>query len=343
MGLIERVWYEEGVLASVARLGLWPFARAFGAATWLRNRLYESGSLATAAAALPVISVGNLTVGGTGKTPFAAWLAARLSASAVPAVALRGYGSDEVEVHRQLNPRIPVVVSADRTAAVREARARDADIVVLDDAFQHRRIDRAADIVLVSAEQVLRPRRLLPAGPWREPLSAASRADLLVVTRKSADDAETRHALGIVRDAVPDVPVAVVHLRPDSLVDVASREALPLDALRGASVMAIAAVGEPLAFRQQLEQLGARVTLHAFRDHHEFTGDEVAAIAAQVAPDGLAVCTLKDAVKLAGRWPARSRLWYVSQQLVVEKGAEEIDRLLQRALAAREASTITAG
>jgi len=113
--------------------------------------------------------------------------------------------------------------------------------------------------------------------------------------------------------------------------------------VRAVRVLAIAAIGDPEAFRGQLEQLGARVTLAAFRDHHAFTDDEVRALAARVPPDGLAVCTLKDAVKLAAKWPASSRLWYVSQQLVVEQGAEDIDRLLQRVLAVRATTTITAG
>src|SRR6185295_16021629 len=171
-GGVERIWYGEDAAAAVGRAGLWPFSIAFQVATKTRDALYALGALRVEAPALPVISVGNLTVGGTGKTPFAAWLAGRLSALAVPAIVLRGYGNDEVDVHRRLNPHIPVVVGVDRAAARREAKSRDADVVVLDDAFQHRRVDRTADIVLLSVEQLLRPRRLLPAGPWREPLTA---------------------------------------------------------------------------------------------------------------------------------------------------------------------------
>jgi tetraacyldisaccharide 4'-kinase len=327
----------------IVRAALWPISRAYDAAMVARSRLYDSGVLDAKTPDLPTISVGNLTVGGTGKTPFSAWLATKLKTRAHPAIALRGYGGDETQVHRRLNPDVPVVVNPDRGAAIREAKAHGADIVVLDDAFQHRRIARNADIVILSAEQLLRPHRMLPAGPWRERLPAARRADLLVVTRKSASPAETERATEMVRIAIPDVAIVVAYLAPDQLNNAADDSTMEIDRLRGASVVAIAAIGEPELFKAQLEALGARVSLNAFRDHHTLSDDEIKAIAARVPADGFAVCTLKDAVKLAGRWPGPSRLWYVSQQLVVEQGAEDIDRLLKRVLEARTAATATAG
>src|SRR5687768_3928318 len=168
-----------------------------------RRHLYDSGVFRSEDPVLPAVSVGNLSSGGTGKTPFAAWLAAQLGQSARPAIALRGYGGDEAEVHRRLNPDVPVVVNADRAAAIREAQTLGADVVVLDDAFQHRRIARVADVVLLSTEQLMRPLRLLPAGPWREPLSAARRADLIVVTRKSASSADAQRATSKLRQLMP--------------------------------------------------------------------------------------------------------------------------------------------
>src|SRR6185503_16666306 len=290
-GWVERIWYGDDAVATAGRAALWPFSRLFEAITSARHALYAAGALRVETPVLPVISVGNLTVGGTGKTPVASWLAGRLSMHAVPAIVLRGYGNDEVEVHRLLNPHIPVVVGVDRAAAIREAKSRDTDVVVLDDAFQHRRVARTADVVLLSAEQLLRSRRLLPAGPWREPLTASRRADLLVVTRKSADASRARDALAVTRAVAPGVPVALIHLRLHALVSTSgARETLPLDRLRGVRVLAIAAIGEPSAFREQLEQSGARVTLAAYRDHHLFSDEEVRALVARVPPDGLAVC-----------------------------------------------------
>src|SRR5262245_17652810 len=103
MSAVDAIWYGTGAGARAARALLWPMARAYELATRLRTRLYDAGVFATYASALPAISVGNLTVGGTGKTPFAAWLAGQLSRDAKPAIALRGYGTDEIEVHRRLN------------------------------------------------------------------------------------------------------------------------------------------------------------------------------------------------------------------------------------------------
>ena len=341
--VVQDVWYGRGAGGMVVRAALWPLSRAYDVAMSARSRLYDAGVVDSRVPELPTISVGNLTVGGTGKTPFAAWIAAELKRRAKPAIALRGYGTDEIEVHRRLNPDVAVIANPDRTAAVKEARTSGADIAVLDDAFQHRRIKRNADIVLLSAEQLLRPQRLLPAGPWRERLPAASRADLLVVTRKSATPSETEQAVRIVRDAIADVPLVVVHLTADHLKDATGGEALPLDAIRGKSVLAIAAVGEPEAFSKQLERAGARVSLAAFRDHHAYSDADLADLASRVPKDGFAVCTLKDAVKLASRWPGPSRLWYVSQQLVVEQGAEDLERLLDRVLEGRATTATSAG
>jgi tetraacyldisaccharide 4'-kinase len=346
---VENVWYGRSAGNIVVRAALWPLSKAYNVAVSARTRLYDAGVLPSQAPALPTISVGNLTVGGTGKTPFAAYLAAELSRRSRPAIALRGYGSDEIEVHRRLNPDIPVFVNPDRSAAVREAKSYGADIVVLDDAFQHRRIARNADVVLLSAEQVLRPRRLLPAGPWREPLSGAKRADLLVITRKSASIVEAEHAIAIVHAELPGVAIASVSLVPKELVAVGVDSpdgrplTLPLERLKDARVVAIAAIGEPELFKRQLELLGAKVTLDAHRDHHAFSDADIRDATVRVPSDGLAVCTLKDAVKLAGRWPGPSRLWYVSQQLVVDQGVEEVNRLLERVMEARASAATTPG
>jgi len=323
----ERIWFGNDTLASTARAALWPFARVFGAAAAARGALYDAGVLATGASAIPCVSVGNLTVGGTGKTPFAAWLAGRLRSHVPAAVVLRGYGSDEAAVHRHLNPGVLVLENADRVAAVREARTRGARVAILDDAFQHRRIARVADIVLVSVEQLSRPQRLLPAGPWRESLRAARRASLVVLTRKSASAADLSAAIEQVVAVVPGVPVASVYLAPLGLERVDSTESRSLNALKSATVRVVAAIGEPAAFQRQLEHCGAHVTLTAFRDHHAYTADEVRLLANSTPNDAMVVCTLKDAVKLAPLWPPSRGLWYVSQQLVVEHGAGHLDRL----------------
>ena len=344
MSWIERVWFGDGVADTVMRAALWPFAQAYSGVVDMRAQLYDRGVLEQETAALPTIAVGNLTAGGTGKTPVAAYLVSELSKrGSKPGIVLRGYGNDEIEVHRRLNAGVPVVASVNRISGIEVARSQGADVVVLDDAFQHRRVRRNADVLLLSAEQLDRPRRLLPAGPWREGLEAARRADLIVITRKTADAACLRRAMELTARTASGIPVATVHLAPSGLVSVSSPETLPLDRLRGARVFAIAAIGEPALFSRQLEALGARVTLAAFRDHHPFTDAEVRELAVRAGESDLVVSTLKDAVKLGGRWPASSRLWYVSQQPVVEHGVEHVNELLQRVLAARSTAAPSAG
>jgi len=287
---------------------------------------------------VPVVSVGNLTVGGTGKTPVAAWLARQLvERGANPAVVLRGYGGDETLVHRRLNESISVIACPDRVRGMRDAIAEAADIIVLDDAFQHRRAARDADIVLIDADTWTEGRRLLPAGPWREPLTAARRASLIIVTRKAASHDAVDAVKRALSAAAPRVVVTTVSLAPGELRSTATGQTMPLHALEGADVTAIAAIANPVAFFRQLTQLGAVVRPHAFPDHYAFTLRDARRLAASALASDFAVCTLKDAVKLESFWPPEAgSLWYVSQRLKVEDGKQHIDRLLNDLLALRQ-------
>jgi tetraacyldisaccharide 4'-kinase len=153
-GLSGRIWYALSPAERTARALLAPLGALYGAATAVRGALYDAGIFPAHAGGIAAVSIGNLTVGGTGKTPIAAWLASEfLARGAHPAIVLRGYGADEPLVHQRLNPDVPVIVDADRVRGVARAVAAGADIAVLDDAFQHRRAAREADIVLVSADQ----------------------------------------------------------------------------------------------------------------------------------------------------------------------------------------------
>ena len=336
--LIERIWFGRSATDAVLRAALAPAEAAYRLGAGGRALLYDRGILRVRTPGVPVLSVGNLSIGGTGKTPVAAWLAARLlAAGAHPAIVMRGYGGDEPLVHRRLNPEVPVLTSPDRVVGARRAAAEGADCVVLDDAFQHRRIARTVDLVLVSADRWASGRfRMLPAGPWREPLGALRRSSLVLVTRKGVGPSRARSVAAELADHV-SVPIAVVALELGDLRGKGEADRLPISSLDGRRLLAIAAVGDPGSFTRQLTQAGATVRMASFGDHHRFSASEVRALASGLAPDELPVCTLKDYVKLAEMWPrAASALWYVSQRVAPESGQSAIDEALEMVLRARK-------
>jgi len=332
--LVERVWFGDDVLARVARAALVPTEVLYRASIGVREALYDTGIFTSHEPVIPAVSVGNVTVGGTGKTPVAAWIAAELvERGARPAIVLRGYGDDEPLVHARLNHDVPVIVAADRVVGVAQARDAGATIAVLDDAFQHRQVSREADIVLVSADRWSSTSRLLPAGPLREPLAALQRATIIVVTRKAATDAEVSVVNESLATIAPRVPRSTIRLSLDELraasTSSAQESRRPITDVSGRRVRLLTAIGDPRAFAHQIEMLGAIVTAEIYPDHHHFRQEEVARFVRTIPSDGLAICTLKDAVKLADRWPREApTLWYVSQRVSVERGVGGVEHIL---------------
>lgn len=336
---LDRFWDSPDAAARLVRAALTPASWLYGAAVAARNAGYDRGWFESAALGLPTIAVGNLTVGGTGKTPVAAWLVERAIAhGARPAVLLRGYGGDEVEVHRTLNPGVLVVPDANRVRGARAALAAGVTGFVLDDAFQHRRVRRDADLVLLSADRHGAV-RLLPAGRWREPILSLRRATHVVVTRKRASAVHALEVAAFVRQVAPEADTVQVLLSPDSLVKWGTGERKPLGDIAGADVVAVSGIADPAGFERQLREAGARITPRRFRDHHAFSPSDVARLARAADASGSLVCTLKDAVKLGPLWPPSAPpIWYLSLRVRVEQGAAVLDDLARR-LSARGATS----
>ncbi|MSR23126.1 MAG: hypothetical protein EXR92_06260 [Gemmatimonadetes bacterium] len=294
---LQRMWSgERGTSSLILATVTAPLAVLLGGAVRTRNLLYDMGILPSSRAPIPVVSVGNLAVGGTGKTPISAWVAGVLrSAGLKPAILLRGYGEDEILLHRRWNADVPVLRAADRTRGVSTAAEQGCDVVVLDDGFQHRRLRRDLDLLLLSPAHPV-PVRLLPRGPFREPLAAIGRAHRILVTAKGTHEMEAARALaGQLREIPGAPPVELFAFLPG---DWAALDGSP-SAPQAGEPFVVASVAEPAGFvRLVAERIGGNPTRRLlFRDHHEFTRTDATRISRAVGGGWMAV-TEKDAVKL---------------------------------------------
>jgi tetraacyldisaccharide 4'-kinase len=302
--LIRWLWTSRRLDARLARVGLLPAAAVWRAGMGLREFSFRRGWRAAHALPLPSVAVGNLTVGGSGKTPIAAWIARHFAARGRrPGILLRGYGADEVLVHRHDVPEAVVVANPDRLAGAARAAAEGADVLVLDDAFQRLDVLRDLNILVVSAETTLAVRWPLPAGPWREGWGAMERADVVIVTRKRAT-VEAAAALAAEISRTTAVPVAIVHLGLHHLEGMLSGASRPVETLRGERVVAATAIADPDAFVAQVKGTGAQVQVATWKDHYDFRDEDVAWLARAARKADHVVLTAKDAVKLRDRWPA---------------------------------------
>ncbi|MFV2006102.1 MAG: tetraacyldisaccharide 4'-kinase [Longimicrobiales bacterium] len=295
-GFIARWWRgEAGAAGSIASALTLPAAAAYRGVTTLRNLAFDRGLLGAAQADVPVISIGNLTVGGTGKTPFSGWVVKELLADGrTPALLCRGYGSDEPLLHERWNPDAQVITRADRPAGAREAVRKGADIIVLDDGFQHRRLQRDLDIVLVAHPQGIRG-RLLPRGPFREGVRALNRADTVILVHKGASVDAMDALARSVADVRPDLPRLQLCFAPGSWYSLDGQEA---ERPAMADLLGVTSVADPDALGPFITaSTGATVSVKAYPDHHEYSEADVRAIT-DAAAGRTIVTTEKDSVKL---------------------------------------------
>ena len=284
-----------------------PLSFLYGGALVIRNALMPE----PVRAGIPVICVGNLTVGGTGKTPMVGWVIEVLKkAGKHPAILTRGYGRDEPRLLEKLG--VSVVAEPDRVKGASLAKEKGADVLVMDDGFQHLRLARDLDIVLVDATDPWGGGHLLPWGKLREPKEALGRAGAVVITRA---DQVASEALRLLREEI-------TRLAPAALAAEAVHQPVGGEDLRGKRVLAVCGIGNPEAFRGTLEGLGAQVTLKAFPDHHAYTEADVAAVNALGAET--VVITEKDAVKLEGI-PGASIWKKLSIRIAIREGRETLE------------------
>ena len=276
---------------------------AFG--VWIHQGLYRTGVLKRFRAPVPVVSVGNIMAGGTGKTPFVIVIYQELVARGFhPCILTRGYkGGDEALMLTEILG--PVVFSGvDRVASFRTAEQMGVfDSVILDDGFQHWRFERDCDIVLLDAEDPFGNKGLLPLGALREPLTALQRADVILLTRTDRVlPGRVERLLEQMRGAVPKAVLGCSVFSARVVTDIFSGNVIPFAAVPGAAGC-LCAIGSPDNFRRTIEPLGIIPVIFAvFTDHHNFTQDDIASFVRACRSKKLEkiFMTHKDAVKMRG-------------------------------------------
>ncbi|MBN1436917.1 MAG: tetraacyldisaccharide 4'-kinase [Sedimentisphaerales bacterium] len=277
---------DRDILAVLFRWLLWLPALTYSWIMRLRNRLYDWRRLAVTSLPAKVICVGNITVGGTGKTPMVVWLCELLQKRGLrPAILTRGYKStspgenDEVRLLRQRLPNVPIVVDSDRVRGGRKAiKDHQADVLVLDDGFQHRRLRRDLDIVLLDCTCPFGYEATLPRGLLREPLNSLDRAGAIVLTRVDQADQEsiTQVRQRLAQLTADPKPVWLSEHRPVNLNQANGGE-LPLEFLANKKILAVCGIGNPQGFITTLRQLDADVVeALCYDDHHAYTSNDIA-------------------------------------------------------------------
>ena len=301
--------------------GLGPMGNLYGAAMAHRRRRYETEKAGVSKIPVPVISIGNIALGGTGKTPTVAWLVEKLILKGrKPAVVSRGYGgrpkdvmvvgdgkgslmaappaADEAAMLARRYPDLLVLTGAERSFVAKKAVEEfGADVIVLDDGFQHLALHRDMDMVVLRGDSPFGNGKVVPAGVLREPVSALKRADAVLLTGECVV-----HTREEIQSLIPDIPMFTGHLEPDALLDSRGENTGSPDELKGARVIVVSGVGNPYGFEKMLESLDVEVMVHhEYPDHaHYALADGVRLVSSmQKTGADFILTTEKDAVKLS--------------------------------------------
>lgn len=291
-------------------------------------------------AAVPVVSVGNLTLGGTGKTPLVAWIARWLRNRDVRVTLIsRGYGAEQgarndeaLELEQKL-PDVPHLQNPDRVAAAQTAVEEfECQLILLDDGFQHRRLARDLDIVLLDALEPFGFDHVFPRGMLREPVNSLARAHVVALSRADMVSPERRAELrAIVERYNPQAAWLEMRHAPERLLAASGRTA-PFAELAGQRIAPFCGIGNPAGFRHTLAQCGLESeNLREFRDHHAYTPDDVQSLArwAREQQAAALVCTHKDLVKLGVDQIGGTPLWAVEIGLQILAGQPALEERLQ--------------
>lgn len=335
----------SGVGNSALKGLLRPAGWFYGRALLLRRRAYRSGLLHSERLDAPVISVGNITTGGTGKTPMVELLARRcIEKGRRPAILSRGYNAhngaqnDEALQLARMLPEVPHYPGPNRISTGRQALRDGADCLILDDGFQHRRIIRDLDLVLIDALNPFGGEACLPAGLLREPLSVLCSADALVLTRSNAlSDAQREGLLSRLHGLASGHPVIQGIHKPAGILEWGSEAEAAPETIRGKGLFLFCGIGNPAGFKATIHELTGcgPVKLHIFPDHFHYNPQVLKDLAEEcdASPAEAAMTTEKDIVKIRDLWPGRKPLKALRVKMEMTANANLLDELLERALA----------
>jgi tetraacyldisaccharide 4'-kinase len=326
-------------------LGLGSAVYGLGAAA--RNTAYDRGWKRSQRAAVPVVSVGNITLGGTGKTPMVEWIARWYRRRGVRVTLIsRGYGhaggiNDEGLVLEENLPDVPHLQDPDRVKLASIATTElEAELIILDDGFQHRRLARDLDLVMLDALDPFGLGKLFPRGLMREPIRSLRRASAVVLSRADLLEPSQRELIRRrVQCTAPDLPFIEARHAPIDLID-GEGQTYPLDELAGKDVAAFCGIGNPEGFRRTLVPLcRCVVDLKVFPDHHPYGADDVRSLTDWAGRMGanLALTTQKDLVKLRTATLGPVPLRAVRIGLEIMDGLEVLERILEPLLPVRDA------
>lgn len=330
---------KQGGSAQLLKACFWVLSFPYRAVVSIRNRLFDWGLRSIQSPAVPVISLGNLTTGGTGKTPCVAYLTQWFQQQGIQVALLsRGYRAlpgevnDEKLLLDRLCPGVPHYQNPNRCASAALAVSEGAQLLILDDGFQHRKLARNLDIVLIDAVNPWGYGSLLPRGLLREPKSSLQRADFVLITRADqCAPATLENLTAEIAEVFPGDLIAQAVFRPQGLVNV-NGQTQSLEAVRGKTVWAFCAIGNPAGFRQTLEDAGFPVAgMQIFPDHHHYSSEELQQLGDRAAEASaeLILTTSKDLVKMSEHRLADIPVWSVEIGAEITEGRASFEGLLR--------------
>jgi len=337
---------KNGIAAELLRQLLRLLSVPYIAAIRLRNLLYDRQIFKSYRADITVISIGNITTGGTGKTPVVAWLTNKICEKYKCAILTRGYkstikGSDEANILARTCPNIPIIINPDRVKGANEAvKIHDAEVLIMDDGFQHRRLTRDIDIVTIDATCPFGYGRILPAGLLREPVNSVKRADAVIITRTDQTDSDLLERIEKkLLSANRSLVIAHSVHKPRCIITAAGNELQP-EQLRGKQVFAFCAVGNPESFFNTIRSGGAEIIeTGIYNDHYSYSKDDIDVLESRAlaANTSLILGTEKDFSKIEPEWLKGSKVdfAYLTVGIEIIKGAEKITELIEKALAVK--------